>query len=78
MEPTRPAGRLMMLEKYLITLNIAMQLGNAARSRGCRVFASDVKLRAADRVYYPDVILACGKGAEVVPVHSKSIRHCAG
>jgi Uma2 family endonuclease len=49
----------------LITLNIATHLRDAARSHGCRVFATDVKLRAADRVYYPDVILACGKAAEV-------------
>ncbi len=49
----------------LITLNIARHLHDAARSHGCRVFATDVKLRAADRVYYPDVILACGKAAEV-------------
>ena len=49
----------------LITLNIARYLHDAARSHGCRVFATDVKLRVADRVYYPDVILACGKAAEV-------------
>ncbi|OGU34870.1 MAG: hypothetical protein A3K13_07650 [Gemmatimonadetes bacterium RIFCSPLOWO2_12_FULL_68_9] len=30
------------------------------------MFATDVKLRAAaDRIYYPDVILACGKAAQV-------------
>ncbi len=49
----------------LITLNIARHLHDAARSHGCRVFATDVKLQAADRVYYPDVIVACGKAAEV-------------
>ena len=49
----------------LITLNIVRHLHDAARSHGCRVFATDVKLHAADRVYYPDVILACGKAAEV-------------
>lgn len=49
----------------LITLNIATHLQAAARSRGCKVFATDVKLRAADRIYYPDVILACGQAAEV-------------
>lgn len=49
----------------LITLNIARSLHAAARARGCRVFASDVKLKARDRVYYPDVIVACGKAAEV-------------
>lgn len=49
----------------LITLNIAAVLRGAARARGCRVFASDVKLRARDRVYYPDVIVACGQAARV-------------
>jgi len=49
----------------IITLNICRHLHSAARSRGCRVFASDVKLQVADRIYYPDVILACGEAAEV-------------
>lgn len=50
----------------LITLNIVSHLRTAARARGCRVFATDVKLRAAaDRIYYPDVIVACGKAARV-------------
>ena len=94
MEPTRPAGRLMSLEEYLvfeerspikheyvagevhamtgvttrhnlITLNLVRHLHAAARSRGCKVFATDVKLQTGDRVYYPDVILACGRAAEV-------------
>lgn len=49
----------------LINLNIASYLRAAARARGCKVFAVDVKLRAADRVYYPDVIVACGSAANV-------------
>lgn len=49
----------------LITLNIVSHLRGAARSHGCRVFATDVKLRSADRVYCPDVIVACGKAANV-------------
>jgi Uma2 family endonuclease len=50
----------------LITLNFTTHLRAAARARGCRIFATDVKLRAAaDRMYYPDVIVACGKAAEV-------------
>jgi Uma2 family endonuclease len=49
----------------LITLNLATQLRTPARTRGCRVFATDVKLRVADRVYYPDVMLACGTAAAV-------------
>lgn len=50
----------------LINLNITRHLHQAARARGCRVFAVDVKLKpAADRIYYPDVIVACGEAAQV-------------
>jgi Uma2 family endonuclease len=50
----------------LINLNITRHLHQPARKRGCRVFAADVKLKAAaDRIYYPDVIVACGKAAQV-------------
>jgi Uma2 family endonuclease len=50
----------------LITLNIARLLHGSARKRGCRIFANDVKLRAgSDRVYYPDILLACGAAASV-------------
>jgi Uma2 family endonuclease len=50
----------------LITLNVVRRLHHAARARGCRVFATDVKLWAAtDRIYYPDIIVACGKAAQV-------------
>jgi Uma2 family endonuclease len=49
----------------LITLNIAVHLRAVARARGCQVFATDVKLKVADRVYYPDVMLACGRAAAV-------------
>jgi Uma2 family endonuclease len=50
----------------LINFNVARHLHQAARARGCRVFIAEVKLRAAaDRIYYPDVIVACGKAAQV-------------
>lgn len=50
----------------LIMLNIASALRPLSRRRGCRVYATDVKLRAgADRIYYPDIILACGAAASV-------------
>ena len=50
----------------LIIQNIVALLRPAARRRGCRVFVEGVKLRAgSDRVYYPDVLVACGKAAEV-------------
>jgi Uma2 family endonuclease len=45
----------------LIVSNLVAWLRPAARGRGCRVYAADVKLRAASDVfYYPDVIVACG------------------
>ena len=44
-----------------IALNLATRLATAARGGSCRVYMSDVKLRAArDVVYYPDVMVACG------------------
>lgn len=49
----------------LITLNFTRFLHVPARARGCKVFATDVKLRVDDRVYYPDVIVACGRAADV-------------
>jgi Uma2 family endonuclease len=49
----------------LITLNMATHLRAAARARGCRVFATDVKVKVTDRVYYPDLMVACGKAAAV-------------
>ncbi len=49
-----------------IALNIARHLHSAARSHGCGIVLSDVKVRAAsDRVYYPDVLIACGRAAQV-------------
>jgi Uma2 family endonuclease len=46
---------------YRIALNIATRLVEAARGGSCRVYSSDVKLRAADDVfYYPDVMVVCG------------------
>jgi Uma2 family endonuclease len=50
----------------LINLNLAQQFRAAAKKRGCRVFMSDVMLRATDdRFYYPDLVVACGKAGEV-------------
>jgi Uma2 family endonuclease len=50
----------------LITLNIARSLHGVARQRGCHILATDVKLRAAaDRIYYPDIMMVCGAAAGV-------------
>jgi len=56
----------------LISLNIARSLHGAARKRACRIFANDIKLRAgADRIYYPDIIIACGAAASIEYVVEK-------
>jgi Uma2 family endonuclease len=50
----------------VIGLNIARHLHAPAKRRGCRVFMEAVMLRAAeDRAYYPDIIVACGRDADV-------------
>ncbi|HKG95865.1 MAG TPA: Uma2 family endonuclease [Gemmatimonadaceae bacterium] len=52
--------------------NIFARLWNAARGGPCRVRMSDVKLRAADDVfYYPDVMVTCDPGdTDRLVVHS--------
>jgi Uma2 family endonuclease len=48
-----------------IALNIAGRLLSATRGGPCRIYMSDVKLRAAeDVIYYPDVMVACGPEGE--------------
>ncbi len=50
----------------LIVQNVARGLHAAARPRRCRVFVESIWLRAAeDRMYYPDILVACGAAAEV-------------
>jgi Uma2 family endonuclease len=50
----------------LIVMNVGVKLRQAARPRGCRTFVEAVMLRVnQDRCYYPDVIVACGRAAEV-------------
>jgi Uma2 family endonuclease len=44
----------------LIVSNISGRLWSAARGGPCRVYSSDMKLRAAENVfYYPDVMVVC-------------------
>ncbi len=45
-----------------IALNIAATLRNHLKGSGCKVFISDVKVRAkaANSFYYPDVMVVCG------------------
>lgn len=48
-----------------IASNISALLWNSARSGPCRVFQSDMKVRAPeDTFYYPDVMVACGDEPE--------------
>ncbi|HEY6114410.1 MAG TPA: Uma2 family endonuclease [Candidatus Dormibacteraeota bacterium] len=48
-----------------IAVNIATRLAAAARGGPCRVYVSDVKLRATEEVfYYPDVMVACDPRGE--------------
>lgn len=45
-----------------IAANILFRVRSPARSRGCRAFASEIKLKIEGRnsYYYPDVQVACG------------------
>ena len=53
------------LRHNLITLNVVRQLRGPTRARRCSVLATDVKLHVMDRIYYPDIMVACGKAADV-------------
>jgi Uma2 family endonuclease len=43
-----------------LTMNVAARLWAAARGGPCRVHAGEVKLRVGTKIYYPDVMVACG------------------
>lgn len=46
-----------------IVMNLSVRLASTARGGPCEVIAVDVKLRAAaDRIYYPDVMVLCTRG----------------
>ncbi len=43
-----------------LALNLVVKLWASARARGCRVFASDMKVRTPrNALYYPDVMVVC-------------------
>ena len=49
--------------------SVFTRLREAARALGCRAFATDMKLKAADNVTYPDVFVICARlndGATIV------------
>ena len=49
------------LRHSAITINITVRLRDSARARSCELFI-DVAVRvAADRYYYPDVVIMCGR-----------------
>ncbi len=43
-----------------LAINTGAELRAALRGRGCLVMSSDVKVRAAGQMYYPDVSVTCG------------------
>lgn len=43
-----------------IQKNILVALGNRLRGRPCRVHGSDLKIRVAGRIRYPDAFVVCG------------------
>jgi Uma2 family endonuclease len=47
----------------LIVTNVVRELGQALKSRPCRVYANDlrVKVAASDLHTYPDVVVSCGE-----------------
>jgi Uma2 family endonuclease len=48
-----------------LAMNVAFRLGNAARGGPCDVMVAEVKVRAGrDRIYYPDVMVACTPGRD--------------
>jgi len=49
----------------LIAANLVRALGNAAERTPCRVYGSDMKVRASETLfYYPDVMVVCGPPAD--------------
>lgn len=51
------------IEHAAIVLNIAAELLAQLRSRGCRVFTQDVRVKVeqASAYFYPDVVIVCGQ-----------------
>ena len=43
-----------------LAINLGAELRAALRGRGCLVMSSDVKVRAARQMYYPDLSVTCG------------------
>jgi hypothetical protein len=59
------AGRVA-LRSGLMAGHLASLLTPAARAKGCRTFRADRRLKVpSGDVYYPDVMVACGKAADV-------------
>ena len=48
-----------------IAINLVTKLSNATEEKGCRIFVSDMKLRANESTfYYPDIMVVCTKAAD--------------
>ena len=50
-------------EHNLISVNIAAELRNQLKGRPCETYANDMRVKpiAAQRYYYPDIAVVCGK-----------------
>jgi len=44
-----------------VVLNLAWRIADLLEGTGCEVFAQSMKLRCAEGVLYPDVMVTCGK-----------------
>ncbi|MBS3951991.1 MAG: Uma2 family endonuclease [Methylomicrobium sp.] len=42
-----------------ITMNLTREFGNHLKNKPCEPFASDVKIKAGSRFFYPDVMVVC-------------------
>lgn len=47
-------------EHHLIVGNLVRELGNALKTRPCRVYPSDLRVQVVDGYFYPDVSVVCG------------------
>jgi len=44
-----------------VVLNLALRIANLLEGTACEVFAKSMKMRCADGMLYPDVMVTCGK-----------------
>jgi Uma2 family endonuclease len=59
-----------------IQANLIMALGSRLRGGPCRVHGSDLKIRAADSIRYPDVFVRCGPASATATVVADPVVVC--